>query len=56
METTKLNVQELSLQDQQNIEGGVAPLLIVGAIYAGSLLGGAAVGYGTFKLVEWVVN
>ena len=56
MEIVGLQLEDLSIKDQKNIEGGVVPIIIVGGIYAGALLGGAAVGYGTYKLVDWVFN
>lgn len=44
------NLQELSIEEQKNIDGGFPPLLIVGAIYAGSFIAGAGVTYGGYKL------
>jgi len=42
MKTTKLNVQELSLQDQQNIEGGFIPLVIWGVSFTAAQVAGGA--------------
>jgi|GEM_PF-1306204 len=59
MEALKLEefgVQELDSREIVEVEGGVAPLLIVAGIYVGAAVSGAAAGYGLYKLVDWVAN
>ncbi|WP_437919930.1 class IIb bacteriocin, lactobin A/cerein 7B family [Sphingobacterium sp. LRF_L2] len=59
MEALRLNqfgVEELDSRELTEVEGGIAPLIIVGGIYVGAALGGAAAGYGLYKLVDWIAN
>lgn len=59
MEALKLNefgVQELDSRELTEVEGGIAPLIVVGAIYVGAAVSGAAAGYGLYKLVDWIAN
>lgn len=37
-------------------EGGIVPLLIVGAIYVGSAVAGGLAGYGLYKALDWALN
>jgi lactobin A/cerein 7B family class IIb bacteriocin len=59
METTQLQsmgLQEIEVNEMINVEGGIAPIIIVGAIYLGSAVAGGLVGYGLYKALDWALN
>jgi lactobin A/cerein 7B family class IIb bacteriocin len=49
--TAELSNQELSLEQLEDVQGGVAPLVVAGGIAAG-----AAAAYGAYKLGKWLVK
>lgn len=51
-----LDIQELSNEELQQIDGGIAPLLAFGVYCIGSMIAGAAVGYGVTALVDWATK
>ena len=59
MEISKLNLTELSINEQKEIDGGVHPI-VAGAAVVGTGLAiiviGACVGYGIYKLVDWATS
>ena len=46
--TAELSNQELSLEQLEDVQGGVAPLVVAGGIAAGA--------YGAYKLGKWLVK
>ncbi len=50
-QTAELSNQELSLEQLEDVQGGIAPLVVAGGIAAG-----AAAAYGAYKLGKWLVK
>jgi lactobin A/cerein 7B family class IIb bacteriocin len=50
------SLRDLSDSELSETEGGIAPLLIVGAIYVGSAVAGGLAGYGLYKALDWALN
>jgi hypothetical protein len=58
MEISKLNLKELSINEQKEIEGG-HPVVVVAAVVCTAVslvVIGAVVGYGIYKLVDWATT
>lgn len=59
MDLKSLNIEELSIQESREIDGGVAPVIAVAAavgVGLGIIVVGAAVGYGIYCLVDWATE
>jgi len=59
MDLKSLNLQELSVNESREIDGGVAPAIAVAAavgVGLGVIVVGAAVGYGIYCLVSWATR
>lgn len=56
IELNRLSLKELDNNELVDIEGGIPPLIIVGAIYLGSAAAGGAAGYGLYKAIKWVAS
>ncbi|KEQ30278.1 class IIb bacteriocin, lactobin A/cerein 7B family [Pedobacter antarcticus] len=50
------SLNSLSQEELTETEGGIAPLLVVGAIYVGSAVAGGLAGYGLYKALDWALN
>jgi hypothetical protein len=54
-----LNLEEISFQESKEIDGGVYPAVAVAAacgVGLGVMLVGCAVGYGIYRLVDYVAT
>jgi lactobin A/cerein 7B family class IIb bacteriocin len=60
MNLEAFNLEEISLQESKEIDGGVVPAAVAVAAACGVGLGviivGAAVGYGIYCLVDWATS
>ena len=59
MNLESMNLNEISLDESKQINGGVPVALAVvaaGATVCGVILVGCAVGYGIYKLVDWATS
>lgn len=50
------SLTNLSQEELLETEGGVVPLVIVGAIYVGAAVSGGIAGYGLYKGLNWLLN
>ncbi|TDE01964.1 class IIb bacteriocin, lactobin A/cerein 7B family [Flavobacterium hiemivividum] len=61
MNLEALKLEEISFQESQEIEGGVAvpvavAVVAAGATVVGVIVVGAVVGYGIYKFVDWATS